>query len=76
MKKINSLSEEDRAIVERFFMEAHSNAMAVRMLHRAFRNGQVTTSTPINPETELPRGWSYFNLLRSAPQTECVRSKK
>jgi len=63
--------ELSKADVETFKKFAENNQRKSRPAHREFirawRRGEITTSTPVDPATGIPRGWSYRNLMRHQP---------
>jgi hypothetical protein len=66
--KPRGLSEEDRELVKTWCENyQRSSASAIEDLRAAWRSGEVETSTPVNPKTGYPFGWSKATLQRHGP---------
>jgi hypothetical protein len=67
-RKQRELSAEDKQIVKTWCEKyQRSSRTAIHDLRAAWRRGEVRTSTPIDPRTGYPVGWSERTLYRHAP---------
>lgn len=51
-------------------------APAIRAMRRDWQNGKLYTSTPLDPRTGFPKGWSPRNLARFAPDQFTLRAAR
>lgn len=72
-----TISTEDietlRTYVER---NQRKNAPAIRAMRRDWQQGKIFTSTPLDPATGFPKGWSPRNLGRFTPDQFILRAAR
>lgn len=63
-----ALSFEDKELVKTYCEKFQRKSMpAVRAMRRDWRDGKITTRSPLDTRTGYPRGWSESNLMRHCP---------
>lgn len=71
------LPEPDKQLVKTYCENnQRSSETAIDELLRDWRRGKVFTSTPIDPRTGYPRGWSKRNLYRYAPTKKELKAAR